>query len=162
MHILAVNLFMQESDNLAPDAVEGISSWYLAKQSLPVVFKAVHPAFEIPVFVFTQKVNPSASSLLFLSWWPQMLKTSQSEKSGVFYSLIEISAKRPCYCLRTWINWEVKTNVKTQQKTEQSAKWEYSKIIEERQPSCQQCNSVLDNPLWAIFSNSNQLCLSED
>lgn len=67
MHILAVNLFMQESDNLAPDAVEGISSWYLAKQSLPVVFKAVHPAFEIPVFVFRQIVNPSASSLLFLS-----------------------------------------------------------------------------------------------
>lgn len=43
MHILPMNLFMHESDNLAPDIVQGISSWHPAKWSLSVVFKAVQP-----------------------------------------------------------------------------------------------------------------------
>lgn len=43
MHILPMNLFMHESDNLAPDTVQGISSWHPAKWSLSVVFKAVQP-----------------------------------------------------------------------------------------------------------------------
>lgn len=120
MHILPMNLFMQESDNLAPDVVRWVSSWHLAKWSLSVVFKAAQPAFKISLFAFRQKVKPSAFNLLFHSRRPQMWKTPQSEEVGfsTFYSLIQIWAKRPCQCLRTWINWEVKTNLKLQQMIE--------------------------------------------
>jgi len=67
MHILPMNLFMQESDDLAPGAVQGISSWHLAKWSLSVVFKAAQPAFTMSLFGFRQKVKSSASNLLFCS-----------------------------------------------------------------------------------------------
>lgn len=46
MHILPLSWFMQESDNLAPDTVQGISGWHLAEWSLSVVPKAVQLALE--------------------------------------------------------------------------------------------------------------------
>lgn len=55
---------MQESDNLAPDTVQGISSGHLAPWSLSVVLEAAQPAFQISLFVLRQKVTSSASNLL--------------------------------------------------------------------------------------------------
>lgn len=31
MHLLPLNWFMQDSDNLAPDIVQGISGWHVAE-----------------------------------------------------------------------------------------------------------------------------------
>lgn len=83
MHIFPMNLFMQECDNLAPDIVQGISSWHLAKWSLSVVFKAVQPAFKISLFVFRQ------SQTLCLQFAFSFLKTPNVKnipvrRSGLF------------------------------------------------------------------------------
>lgn len=56
MHILLLNWFAQESDNLAPD-IQGTSGWHLAEWSLSVVLKAVQLAFKMSLFVFKES-NP--------------------------------------------------------------------------------------------------------
>lgn len=67
MHVLPLNWFLQESDNLAPDIVQGISGWHLAEWSLSVVLKAVQLAFKMSWFVFSQTLS--------LQFAPLFLKT---------------------------------------------------------------------------------------
>lgn len=57
MHVLPLNWIMQESDNLAPEIVQGISGWHLAEWSLSVVLKAVQLAFKMSLFVFSQTLS---------------------------------------------------------------------------------------------------------